>query len=101
MKSKSLIWFGLVLGGCHFLASLLVVPLTLRIGESLMVGQPKDMLLGVLHFITRILYFPILGLALYPRYWFPGPWITIPILVNSMLWGMLLAGVVIGLRRLR
>ena len=101
MKRKSLIWFGLVVGGCHLLASLLVVPLTLWVGEFLMAGQAKNMLLGVSYFLTRILYFPILGLALYPRYWFPGQWITIPILVNSMLWGMLLTGVVIGLRRIR
>ena len=101
MKNKSFVLRGLALGGCHFLSSLLVVPLTLRIGEFLTAGQAKGMLMGALHFLTKILYFPILSLALYPRHWFPGPWITIPILANSLLWGMLLAGVGIGLRRFR
>lgn len=101
MKRQSFLWFGLALGGSHFLSSLLVVPLTLQIGELNWVSQAKSMLLGALHFLTKILYFPILGLALYPRHWFPGAWITVPILVNSLLWGMLLAGLVIGWRRIR
>jgi hypothetical protein len=101
MRRKPIILLGLALGGAHFLSSLLIVPLTLWIGELTITSPTKSVLMGVLHFLTRILYFPILGLALYPRHWFPGPWITIPIVVNSLLWGMLLAGVVIGLRRIR
>jgi len=92
MKRKPFIWNSLVLGGCHFAASLLIVPLTLRVGEIVAAGAGKSMLLGVLHVLTRVLYFPVIGLALYPRHWFPGPWIAIPILINSLLWGMLLAG---------
>ena len=50
--------------------------------------------LAVLHLATRVLYFPVIGLGLYPRHWFPGPWITVPILVNSLLWGAFLAAIV-------
>lgn len=101
MKRTPFVWLGLALGTCHFLSSLLVVPLTLWIGESFVAGPAKNIIMGGLHFLTRILYFPILGLALYPRHWFPGLWITIPIVVNSLFLGMLLARVVIGLRRIR
>lgn len=101
MKTIPLVWLGLVSGGCHFLASLLVVPLTLRMGEVLAAGAVKTTLMGVLHALTRILYYPILGLALYPRHWFPGPWITIPILINSLLWAVLFTMVVAAWRRLR
>ena len=81
----------MILGGCHFAASMLIVPLTLHAGEIFTAGTGRNLLMEVLHFLTRVLYFPILGLALYPRHWFPGPWIFIPILINSMLWGLLLA----------
>ena len=101
MRTKPLVWLGQVLGGCHFLASLLIVPLTLRIGEVLTASVMKTTLMGVLHTLTRMLYYPILGLALYPRHWFPGPWITIPILVNSLLWAVLFTFVVAAWRRLR
>lgn len=101
MKTIPLVWLGLVSGGCHFLASLLIVPLTLRIGEALTAGAVKTTLMGTLHALTRILYYPILGLALYPRHWFPGPWITIPILANSLLWAVLFILIVAVWRRLR
>jgi hypothetical protein len=100
MRTKSLVWLGLISGGCHFMVSLLIVPLTLQIGEVLTAGATKTALMGVLHTLTRILYFPILGLALYPRHWFPGPWITIPILVNSLLWAVLFILVAAAWRRL-
>jgi ABC-type arginine transport system permease subunit len=51
--------------------------------------------------ITRVLYFPIVSLALYPRHWFPGNWMTVPIAVNSLLWGAALALIVVVGRRLR
>ncbi len=101
MKTTPLVWLGLIAGGCHFLASLLIIPLTLRIGEVLTTGALKTMLMDLLHGLTRILYYPILGLALYPRHWFPGPWITIPILINSLLWAALFTMIVAAWRRLR
>jgi len=101
MKRKPFILLGLVLGGAHFLASLLIVPITLHAGELLMTGLEKSILLKVLHSLTRILYFPVIGLALYPRNWFPGPWISLPIMFNSLLWGIALAIIVIGLCRIR
>lgn len=101
MRTTPLVWLGLVSGGCHFLASLLIVPLTLRMGEVLTAGAVKTTLMGALHALTRILYYPILGLAFYPRHWFPGSWITIPILINSLLWAVLFTMVVAAWRRLR
>jgi hypothetical protein len=32
------------------------------------------------------LHFPIISLSWYSRQWFPGDWIRIPILINSLLW---------------
>ncbi len=75
----------------HFLASLLIVPATLKIGAA------GSGLAGLLTEATRVLYFPILGLALYPRHWFPGRWIYIPIAGNSLVWGLGLAAVTLAL----
>ena len=90
----------LVLGGCHFLASILILPLTRTVSHAAIAEPFKEVLLGILHPATRTLYFPILSQALYPRHWFPGLWILVPTAVNSLLWGVLLAGVVIGWRRI-
>jgi hypothetical protein len=101
MKRKPFVWRCLVLGGGHFLASLLVVPLTLWLSDVLAAGAAKGMLLALFQFLTRILYFPILVTAFYPRHLFPGHWITIPIGINSLLWGIGLAAILAALVRLR
>ena len=93
MKKKRFLWTAIMIGGIHFLACQLIVPLTLRAGEIFMSGSGASPILTALHLATRVLYFPVIGLALYPRHWFPGPWIALPILANSLLWGMLLAGI--------
>jgi len=81
---------GAVLAVGHFAACLVIVPLTLRIGGAMPEGPADSFLYGLMAVVTKILYFPILTLALYPRYWFPGQMITIPIAVNSLLWGLAL-----------
>ena len=101
MKKRPFIGLAVMLGGGHFLASLLIVPLTLWTGGVLSAGTAKSALMGGLHSLTRLFYYPILSHALYPRHWFPGSWILIPILINSFLCGTLLACVVFGWRRIR
>jgi hypothetical protein len=92
---------GLGLAGVHFFLSWGIVPLTLAAGRTLPDGMLKSLFIGGLVAITKALYFPILALALYPRIWFPGHWIYVPVAVNSLLWGLVLAVAVVGLRRLR
>ncbi len=78
----------------HFLACTLIVPATLKAGAA------GSSITGLLTLVTKVLYFPILGLALYPRHWFPGHWIYVPIAFNSMVWGVGLAAVFQTARRL-
>jgi hypothetical protein len=101
MKIKPFILQSLAVGGCHFLCSMLIVPLTLRAGNLLLSGNAKFVLLDMLYVLTRVLYYPVIGLAIYPRHWFPGPWIAIPIMVNSILWGLVAAGAVTVWRLMR
>ena len=39
---------------------------------------------------SRILYFPVITLSLFPRNMFPGALVYVPILLNSFIWGILL-----------
>ena len=101
MKRGLPILAGIFLSVGHFAASLGIVPLTLRVGEALANGTADSILFGLLAQATKVLYFPILSLALYPRHWFPGQMMTIPIAVNSLLWGVTLAIAIWLGRRLR
>jgi len=87
MKLPNPLAAGAVLTVSHFLASLSIIPVTLRVGEALADGAANAFLYGLLTVATKWLYFPILAMALYPRHWFPGQLIAIPIAVNSLLWG--------------
>lgn len=102
MKFSHPLVAGVILAVGQFMASRLIVPLTLKVGEALADGAVDAFGFGLLTLATKILYFPILAMALYPRHWFPGQLITIPIAVNSLLWGLALALLmVIGRRFLR
>ena len=91
MKARRFVLTALLWTAAHFLASVLIVPATLKIGAT------GSGFAGLLTEATRVLYFPILGLALYPRHWFPGRWIYIPIAGNSLVWGLGLAAVTVAL----
>jgi len=99
MKLPNPLAAGAVLTVSHFLASLLIIPLTLRVGEALADGAANSFLYGLLTVATKWLYFPILAMALYPRHWFPGQLIAIPIAVNSLLWGLALVLLMVVGRR--
>ncbi|MGD8958356.1 MAG: hypothetical protein PVI27_00810 [Desulfobacteraceae bacterium] len=49
---------------------------------------------------AKVLYFPVVSLSLFPRAWFPGGWIALPILINSLVWALGLWVVARLLRRL-
>jgi len=43
---------------------------------------------AALGLLSKALYFPVITLALYPRGFFPGNWILVPMAANSLLWGL-------------
>jgi len=71
----------------HFGFSVLIVPMTMSVATALDATQPEARLhIQILVVATRILHFPIISGSLYSRRWFPGDWIYLPILLNSLLW---------------
>jgi len=88
------IFWVLLIAGTHFVLGRLVIPLaTNRLLAITDNGQSFTWLVQLLIWITRVLYFPIITLSLYSREWFPGNLIYIPIVINSLLWGILVYGV--------
>lgn len=73
----------------HLAVTWAVGVLTLSGGITAATGpQGPATITRLLVSLTRVLHFPIITLALYPRQLFPGPWILIPMAVNSLLWGI-------------
>ena len=84
-KFKVLTW--MVIAVIHFGLSNLILPLTTALAKQL-AGAPDGPGAVVMLLVraTKLLHFPIVTLALYPREWFPGNWIYLPMAANSLIW---------------
>jgi hypothetical protein len=82
------------IAAAHFVAAKIIVTLTMQMGMFAADGSRAAGVIGhLLVWITRVLYFPVISLSLYSRQWFPGNWISVPMIANSLLWGMALYGI--------
>ena len=73
----------------HFAAAKAIVAITLSgAAPAAYDPQASTVWIRILVVITKILYFPVITLAAYPRHLFPGNLIYIPMAVNSLLWGI-------------
>ncbi len=95
------IFWVLLIAGTHFALGRLVIPLaTNRLLAITDTNQTVTLVAQLLIWTTRVLYFPIISLSLYSREWFPGDLIYIPIIINSLLWGILVYGVLMVIKKI-
>jgi hypothetical protein len=86
----------------HFIATKIIIALTMQMGMFAAGSSRAAGYLGdTLVWVTRVLFFPIITLSLYSRKWFPGDWIYVPVVINSLLWGITIYGIICLLKRLR
>jgi len=85
VRTKWLTWLGIA--GVHFGLSNLIVPLT-TVLTAHAAGTRGGSGLGVMLLVraTKLLHFPLVTLALFPREWFPGNWVYVPMAANSAIW---------------
>jgi hypothetical protein len=50
--------------------------------------------------LSKVLYFPVITLAWYPRQFFPGNLIVIPLFINSLLWALVIYAVLLLIKRI-
>jgi hypothetical protein len=55
----------------------------------------------LLMMVSRVLYFPVMTMAWYPRRFFPGNFIVIPLVVNSLIWAILIYMIFVLIKRWR
>ena len=80
----------LLIGGLtagHFTLTQLVSTAILRITPAATQSELPPATVGGLVAIAKVLHFPIISFAWYPRPLFPGNWILLPMIANSLLWG--------------
>jgi hypothetical protein len=50
--------------------------------------------------VSKVLYFPVITMAWYPRQFFPGNFIVIPLFINSLLWALMIYALLILIKRI-
>ena len=98
---RRILWV-LLITGTHFALGRLVIPLAInRLLAFTDSNQTVSVMVQLLIWATRILYFPIISLSLYSREWFPGDLIYIPIFINSLLWGIAVYSIMMVIKKVR
>jgi len=87
VESGLIAW--VVIALIHFGMSHLILPLTIAlVQQSSGASEGTGAAVGLLVRMTKLLHFPLVTLALYPREWFPGNWVYLPMGANSLIWGL-------------
>jgi hypothetical protein len=74
----------------HFVVTKMVTLITFSV-FSANVSETRVSSLGhLLMLMSRVLYFPVMTMAWYPRRFFPGDFIAIPMFINSLIWALLI-----------
>jgi hypothetical protein len=77
----------LVIAVIHFSLSQLILPATAALTSHTSGALERpDLPVTLLVRLTKLLHFPLVTLALYPREWFPGNWVYLPMAANSLIW---------------
>ena len=98
VSTKLLAWLGIA--GVHFGLSKLILPLTMALtAQAVAAPDGPDIAVTLLVRITKLLHFPLVTLALYPREWFPGNWVYVPLAVNSIIWAFAISGLIALFRK--
>ena len=50
--------------------------------------------------LSKVLYFPVITLAWYPRQFFPGNYVVIPLFINSLLWALVIYALLVLIKRI-
>jgi hypothetical protein len=64
------------------------------------VHTPQMPVMGRLFmWISKVLYFPVITMAFYPRQFFPGNLIIVPLFINSLLWALMIYVVAVLIKK--
>ena len=72
----------------HLAVTKIISSITLSIFSSQVHESQMAFMGRIFMGMSKILYFPVMTMAWYPRQFFPGNLVAIPLFVNSLLWAL-------------
>ena len=74
----------------HFVVTKMVAVITLSVFTANVNETQVSPIGQFMMLISRVLYFPVMTMAWYPRRYFPGDLVVIPLFINSLIWALLI-----------
>ena len=87
MKNTFIIF---VIAVVHAVFTKFVSMMTLSVVTANVSNTQMSLIRRLMMMLSKVLYFPVLTLAWYPRQFFPGNLVLIPLFVNSLLWALVI-----------
>jgi hypothetical protein len=89
----------LCIAAVHFLVTKMVTLITFSVFAANTDETRISSIGHLLMMISRVLYFPVMTMAWYPRRFFPGNFIVIPLFINSLIWAIVIYMIFVLLKR--
>jgi hypothetical protein len=89
----------LCVAAVHFVITKAVAVITFSVFTTHADDSRMSFLGHFLIMISRVLYFPVITMAWYPRRFFPGNLIIIPLFINSLIWAILIYMIYVIIKR--
>lgn len=89
----------LCIATAHFVVTKTVTLLTFSVFTANATETGVSFTGHLLMMVSRVLYFPVMTMAWYPRRFFPGNFILIPLFINSLIWAIVIYMIFVLLKR--
>ena len=80
----------LVIAVVHCAFTKIISSITLSVVTANIHKAQMPLMGRLLMLISKVFYFPVITMAFYPRQFFPGNLIIIPLFINSLLWALII-----------
>jgi hypothetical protein len=89
----------LIIAVVHSVVTKIISNITLIVVTANVHNAQMPLIGRLLMLISKIFYFPVITMAFYPRQFFPGNLIIIPLFINSLLWALIIYIVVVLIKK--
>jgi hypothetical protein len=83
----------------HFVVTKMVTLITFSVFAANASETRMSSVGHLLMMMSRVLYFPVMTMAWYPRRFFPGNFIVVPLCINSLIWAIVIYMIFVIIRR--
>jgi hypothetical protein len=90
----------LAIAAVHFAVTKFISSITLSVVTANVHSADMPLTERLLMLISKVLYFPVMTMAFYPRRFFPGNLVMVPLFINSLLWALVIYTLVVLIKKI-